>query len=336
MGMTILNRDQYLKPISDAEPCGDALDYDLSFLELEMASRGKSAQEIGAAWVAGEPPNWAEVARLSRELGNRSKDLRVAVLAARAGLNLDGLARFRDALDGLAIYVETFWAAVHPRPDAEDGDDDTVRFNVMANLCDPEGLLAELRRTPLTESRMFGKASLRDHVEAQRTDPAVVPDTATIESSFLDTERDILEARSADLRAILETATRLDTALQSHSGTAEAIRLSPLLDVLRQMQALVDDHLPSQPVAVAPSGTAPAAPASLDIHDRNDIIVMLDRMCRWYRVNEPGSPVPAMLERVRRLVSKDFMALLLELAPEGAAQFRAIAGLTADGEHRGA
>ncbi len=40
--------------------------------------------------------------------------------------------------------------------------------------------------------------------------------------------------------------------------------------------------------------------------------------------------MPALLERAKRLVSKDFMALLLELAPEGAAHYRSIAGLAAD------
>ena len=76
------------------------------------------------------------------------------------------------------------------------------------------------------------------------------------------------------------------------------------------------------------------APLSNDIRDRNDIVGMLDRICRWYRANEPSSPVPPLLERAKRLVAKDFMALLLELAPEGAAQFRALAGLTAEGEQR--
>ena len=107
--MTIPDIDVYLKPISDAEPCGEALDYDLSFLELEMAARGRPAQELGSSVVVAEPPNWSEVDRLAGELSSQTKDLRVAVLAARAALNLEGLAGLRRGLEGLAIYVENYW-----------------------------------------------------------------------------------------------------------------------------------------------------------------------------------------------------------------------------------
>jgi type VI secretion system protein ImpA len=64
-----------------------------------------------------------------------------------------------------------------------------------------------------------------------------------------------------------------------------------------------------------------------DIRDRGDIVAALDRICRWYARNEPASPVPALLERVKRLVSKDFLNLLMELAPDGVGQFRHLAGL---------
>src|SRR5260221_8773182 len=110
MDMTILETEIYLKPISDAEPCGEPLDYDLSFLELEMSARGKPAQELGSSIVAAEPPNWNEVDRLAGELSTRSKDLRIAVLAARAALNLEGLAGFGRGLEALAAYIENYWA----------------------------------------------------------------------------------------------------------------------------------------------------------------------------------------------------------------------------------
>jgi type VI secretion system protein ImpA len=339
--MTILDADIYLKPISEAEPCGEALDYDLSFLELEMAARGKPGQELGASVIAAEPPNWVEVDRLAGELSTQSKDLRIAVLAARAALHLEGLPGFGRGLEALAVYAETFWPGLHPRPDEEDGDDQTVRINVLANLCDPEGLLGDLRRTPLTQSRVFGNFSVRDWLEAQRLaaagdDTSTGPDVGTIEGAFRDTPAETLDQRGTAIAAIIAAVTRIDAAIRAKVDTMQAMRFDPLLEILRQMQTVVEEHKPVPVDEAAPGAEAVAKPISLsnDIRDRNDIVGMLDRICRWYRANEPSSPVPPLLERAKRLVAKDFMALLLELAPEGAAQFRALAGLTADGEQR--
>ena len=61
------------------------------------------------------------------------------------------------------------------------------------------------------------------------------------------------------------------------------------------------------------------------------MIGLLDRICQWYRTNEPSSPVPILLERAKQMVSRDFLALLMELAPDGAPQFRNVAGLRSPG-----
>jgi type VI secretion system protein ImpA len=344
--MAILDLDVYLKPISDAEPCGEALDYDLSFLELDMAARGKPAQELGSSVVAAEPPNWNEVDRLAGELSSQTKDLRIAVLAARAALNLEGLTGFRRGLEALAIYIETYWEELHPRPDdEEEADDQTVRLNALANLCDPEGLLSELRRVPVAQSRVFGNFAFDVYQEAQRSAAGETPssgsDIINIESSFRDTPAELLETWSTELRGALEQITRIDKGVRTHVDAVQAVRFDPLSELLQQMLHVVDEHRPEAAEAgseatgtegaAQPGARAPAG----EIRDRNDIVSMLDRICRWYRVNEPASPVPALLERTKRLVAKDFMALLVELAPEGAAQFRALAGLTAEGAPHG-
>ncbi|WP_225769731.1 type VI secretion system protein TssA [Inquilinus sp. Marseille-Q2685] len=327
----MLDADQLLQPVSDGDACGEALDYDLGFLELEMASQGKPGQQIGDTTAADEPPDWREVWRLGLELAGRSKDLRIGVLLTRSALSQSGFAGLRQGLELLAGYVEQFWPDLHPRPDAEDGDDQTVRLNTLANLCDPAGLMAEIRQVPLTASRQFGSFTLRDCIEAQRSQPGEI-DPASVERAFGDTDPGQLDRAGADLDGALAAAIRLDAGIKQRVDITEAVRFDPLIALLRQGKELVDAHRPSAaPAAEIPEGTAPPTVVlSGEIRDRNDVIGMLDRICRWYRTNEPASPVPALLERAKRLVSKDFMALLLELAPEGAAHYRSIAGLAAD------
>ncbi|MGX9147719.1 type VI secretion system protein TssA [Mesorhizobium sp. 128a] len=324
----MLNVDQLSRPVSDGNACGDAVDYDLSFLELEMASQSKPAEQIGSSVISEQPPDWREVWRLGLDLAARTKDLRIGVLLTRSALSQFGFSGLRQGLELLAAYVELYWPQLHPRPDPEDDGDQTVRLNALANLCDPSALLAEIRQVPLTASRQFGTFTLRDWVEAQRSRPGQT-DAATIGLAFANTDPDQLDHASAELEASLVAATHLDTSVKKH---VDSVGFDPLIALLRQNKDLVDLHRRApHPTALPLTSVASAdVPLPAEIRNRNDVIEMLGRISRWYQVNEPASPVPALVQRAKRLVSKDFMALLIELAPEGAAHYRSVAGLSAD------
>ncbi|WP_105374991.1 ImpA family type VI secretion system protein [Neorhizobium huautlense] len=322
--------EDLIRPVSDGNVCGDALDYDLSFLEFEIASQGKPAQHIGVSLSEEEAPNWEEVWRLGLELATRTKDLRIGVLLARSALSQFGFSGLARGLELLVAYVEIYWPELHPRPDAEDGGDQTVRLNALANLCDPSGLMADILRVPLTASRRFGAFGLGDWVASQRCQSGEI-DTTTINLAFGDTDPGQLDQTSGDLDASLSAVIDLDVSVKQRVDVGEAVRFQPLIALLRQGKEVVDAHRRSQPVAAVPlSDDSGVVPYPGEIRDRDDVVNILGRVCRWYQVNEPASPVPALLERAKRLVSKDFMALVAELAPEGAAHYRSIAGLTAD------
>ena len=46
----------------------------------------------------------------------------------------------------------------------------------------------------------------------------------------------------------------------------------------------------------------------------------------YYERHEPSSPVPLLLKRAKRLVAKDFMEILRDLAPDGVDQAERISG----------
>ena len=50
---------------------------------------------------------------------------------------------------------------------------------------------------------------------------------------------------------------------------------------------------------------------------RADVTAAIDAICKYYADREPTSPVPLILKRVRGWVSKDFMQLISEIAPQG-------------------
>ena len=54
-----------------------------------------------------------------------------------------------------------------------------------------------------------------------------------------------------------------------------------------------------------------------EILTREDAMRVLDKVIDYFNRNEPSSPVPILLRRARRLVSKNFMEILKDLAPDG-------------------
>ena len=62
------------------------------------------------------------------------------------------------------------------------------------------------------------------------------------------------------------------------------------------------------------------------IRSREDAIRALDAVAEFFRRNEPSSPIPLFIDRAKRLVSKDFLEVLADVAPDAVAQARAAGG----------
>jgi type VI secretion system protein ImpA len=58
----------------------------------------------------------------------------------------------------------------------------------------------------------------------------------------------------------------------------------------------------------------------------------MEAVAEFFRQNEPSSPIPLLLDRAARLVSKNFLEVLADMAPDAVAQARAAGGLRKDEE----
>ncbi len=87
-----------LAAVSPDSPCGDDLEYDAAFLELERIAQGQPERQMGDAVLPAEPPEWPRVRALASELFGRSKDLRVANLLLQSNVALDGLDGLTEGL----------------------------------------------------------------------------------------------------------------------------------------------------------------------------------------------------------------------------------------------
>jgi type VI secretion system protein ImpA len=101
--------------------------------------------------------------------------------------------------------------------------------------------------------------------------------------------------------------------------------------VLTDSQRVLGEHLAARGEGEAaeagayPGGGEPQALTG-QINSRQDVIKVLDKACEYFSRHEPSSPVPLLLQRAKRLVAKDFMEIMRDLAPDGVTQAQTITG----------
>jgi len=77
-------------------------------------------------------------------------------------------------------------------------------------------------------------------------------------------------------------------------------------------------------------GASISSGAVTDIRTRQDAIRAIDAVAEFFRSHEPSSPVPLFLERAKRLISKSFMEVLEDIAPDSLTQAKLIGGIKGD------
>lgn len=330
--------DALLAQTEQEPPCGPDLEYDPAFLELEQAARGKPEQQFGETVIAAEEPAWADVGRRARALLSRTKDVRVAVLLARALVHSEGVTGLSAGLQLIQELLERFWDDIHPRLDPDDDNDPTMRLNALVPLADPETMLRDVRNAWFISSKVHGRISVRD-VEVAL---GKAPPKAGAQSFTEDQVEAILAEVASEDESLVQSVTDASQAAKSlyrllvdKVGSSRATDLAPLsaiLGSLEQVCASVVAASMQEDAAVqedaAAEGAAPAAkPISGEIRSRQDAIMMLDKVCTYLERNEPTNPAPLLIRRAKRLMTKNFVDILKDLAPDSVSQVEKIAGL---------
>lgn len=329
-----------LTAVSADSPCGDDLEYDASFLELEHAAQGQPERQMGDAVLAAEPAEWRKVHELAVELFARSKDLRIANYFLQSTIALNGLPGLAQGLALVRELLGRYWDGLYPRLDAEDGNDPTYRLNALTGLA-AEPVIRLLWDTPLARSRAFGTVSLRAALNAaglQRFASETL-NTEQVAGAFQDCEASQIEATRSALSEALASLAAIESEIGSRVGTAQGVELGALKQLLRQAAQLLAEHAPqaaeapgtsAEPAADAPqAGGAPAAATprtGAEIASRDDVLRTLDRILGYYAHHEPSSPVPVLLLRAKTLVTADFAAIVRNLIPDGLTQFENLRG----------
>jgi len=344
--MAPVDTEALLAEISPEAPCGEDLSYDPAYLAVEsLMATGVQAGGMVDAGEADEPegPNWREVRSGCVDLLGRTKDLRVCLNLAVALLMDDGLAGFRDGMALLRGLLERYWDHVWPQLDPDDGYDPLERMNIVASLSSPPGTFQDplmfrqrVAMAPLTRSARVGRFGLQD-LDASTAGAEGAPDAGLINAAFEDSATEDLQEVAAALDEAIEHLDAIDALLTERVGAGHAPDLSGLRDqTLVRARAVVQEHLARRGAADAPAeaaaeGTdaagATGTPLSGDIRSPQDVLTALNRITEYYERHEPSSPVPLLIRRAQKLVSKSFLEIVQDLSPEVLDQMQRLGGI---------
>lgn len=341
-----LEINRFLAEVSADNVCGDDLQYDSAFIALELAIKGKPEQQMGDTIQEAEPPNWREVRKNAEELLTRTKDLRVLINLLRALIATDGVSGFSAGLNLLKTLVDQRWDTIHPQLDPDDDNDPTERVNILMSLCDQDTFLRPLQQVPLVESKALGRFSLRDfniaHGKIPVSDEAVVVGSSTIEAAVQDAELESIQRNYDDIVGALECLNGLETLVTDRVGINNAPNFQELRVFLKEARGVLAEWLDSRGAGVdsiaedddlemAADGkdTSSRKKSGLSggINNNQDVLAALKQICEYYKKYEPSSPVPILLERCTRLVGKNFMDVLKDIAPDGMDQASVVMGI---------
>jgi type VI secretion system protein ImpA len=324
-----------LSEAGESPPCGQNLEHDLSFFELEEAARGKPEQRVGDAVKAGEDPRWPQVVELAQGLLLRTKDLRVAVYLTRALTRTEGITGLARGLGLIAGLLERYWDHIHPVLEHDHGDDPTERVNALASLADPEAVVSDLRSTHLVSSREHGQLQAREvelalgrlaSPQGAGTSKPLNEIHAQIAAAFAN-DRAIPSA----LREARERVVSIQTLVADRVGSARAIDLKPLVQSLENLIETCDAALGTRPTAAgaaAPGQSTGEMHPAIDgeIRSREQAVRILDFVCRYLEQHEPSNPAPLFIRRAQRLISKNFIEIMTDLVPDSLPQLERLAG----------
>jgi type VI secretion system protein ImpA len=117
----------------------------------------------------------------------------------------------------------------------------------------------------------------------------------------------------------------------SKQGVQAAPDTRPLSEVMGRMRDIVAKHVRAPAVEMGeegvPEGAAPASGVPGQIRSREDAIRSLDAVAEYFRRSEPSSPVPMFVDRAKRLIARDFLEVLAELAPDSLAEIKKVGGI---------
>lgn len=321
-----------LEPLSAGSPCGEDLE------DTQLLASFDAYRIFGQSAPLSDETDWREIRDRSLEALEKSKDLRLLAHLLSATVRTEGFGALPATLSVAARWLESWNGEVFPRVD----EDAILRRNALNGFADRMAVVDGARRAPILRHAQLGPVSIRDIEIATGQLSRVEGETSAMDESQLHalltaSELEELRTLSTQLDQAVQSLKSIESAMRDQGGSEAAPEFESLAVPLSRTLKLVNDHLATRaPAADEAAGAAAGNGAAVAgggavavgaIRSRDDATRALDAVASFFRTNEPSSPIPLLLERAKRLVAKDFLEVLAELAPEALAPAKAASGV---------
>jgi type VI secretion system protein ImpA len=321
-----------LQPITADQPCGKDLE------DTQLLASFDAFRLFGESTPLDPQPKWADIRASALDALTQSKDFRLLAHLGTALLRTDGLPAFAETLSIASEWLTTYWAQVYPQVDGTPN----FRRNALNNFADPMAVLDGLRRTPLVSTRQ-GRFSLRDiEISSGKLQPASGeerPDEAQITAAFTAMPLEELTGIHESAKRALAAVKQIEAVMRDQAGPEAGPSFDALAAQLAAIERVLRGHVAARTHVDLPEGEGLEGDGGLQtpggkplgaIKSRQDAIRALDAVADYFRNTEPSSPIPLFVDRAKRLVSKDFLEVLADIAPEAVSQARAAGGLKSE------
>jgi type VI secretion system protein ImpA len=278
---------------------------------------------------------WDRIRADALEALAKSKDLRLLAYLGTALLRTDSLPQFAEVLTTASQWIETYWTQVYPLID----EDAIARRNALNCFADPMAVVDRVWRLPLVASRQHGRFSLRDlDIAAGQAPPGPNesrPDQEAIRQAFGEMPLEELTALDQSATSAMAALNSIDARMRGEGGPEVAPDFAPLSTQFAKLNRICREQLALRGDGkgggdVGPETGGEPAFTGGAIKSRQDAVRALDAVADFFRRTEPSSPIPLFVERAKRLVSKDFLEVLADIAPDALAGARSAGGLKPD------
>ena len=342
--MAGLNLEHLLKDISTDSPCGENLEEDPLFLQLENEAKFVEERQMGDSIIPAEEPDWKVVRKLALQLLERTCDVQIVMHLICALVRTDGFAGLEQGLGVIKGWLQNHWDDVYPLQDPED-DYPILRLNTLTSLNDYKLILNPINHLPLTQSSL-GNYCWRDQEVADGKITVSAdeeqPEKSIIDAAFTDTDFTVLKTLEGSVNHALTLVQEIFAIIADKAGTINAPDFSSLTSLLQNIDGLLSGKIQSRPendtdeqeeegigeaeISAGQSGLASKPVNKHGIHSRDDVVRALDEVCKYFERYEPTSPVPLLLLRAKKLLTMNFIDILYELAPDAVQQAENICG----------
>jgi type VI secretion system protein ImpA len=321
-----------VEPSSAEAPCGIDLE------DTQLLAGFDTYRLFGSDIPLPADTDWRAIRDKSLTALAQSHDLRLLAHLAAALVRIEGLITFCRVITVADRWLGEHWDQVFPRID----EDAILRRNALNSFADRMAIVDAVRRSPVVSHRQLGSFSLRDlELATGQLTPTEAdvkaPSSAQIEATLAGTPAADLMGLSGALQTGMGSLRNIVATMQTRGGFDSAPDFDGLLRPLSRIDKLLTAHIPgtaaNEPTTRAADGEDPPAMSTgsvTDIKSRQDAIRALDAVAAFFRLQEPSSPVPMFLERAKRLVSKTFMEVLEDIAPDSVSHAKLIGGIKSD------